>query len=150
MDLSNLDVVSGANKGTNISITHPGTGEDLGIRIHVLGRDSDVFKKLSDQQNKKRIGRMHRGGIFRPQPVPASEIEKDALELLVACTLAWHTEAKVDKEGAELEPRKDSITWKGQEYTCSPENVKLLYVALPWMKEQVDLEVNDRANFISG
>lgn len=154
MDLKKLDVISGANEGADVRLKHPGTGDDLGIVIHVLGRDSAVFHDLADKQNKRRISRMTRGGVFRAQALPASEIEKDALELLVACTQYWYTEAKVDDAGTEVEPRKDSIEFDGQFIDGTAgnaqlaENARMIYSRLPWAREQVDVEVNDRANFV--
>jgi len=124
MDLTQFDVVSPANEGVWMNLEHPVTGEPLDVRIKLAGIDSDYYKKeLRKQQNKK----FKKG--FRK--LSAEELEADTIELLVACTLDW--------EGVELE---------GQALECNPENVRKIYKRFPWIKEQVDNFINDRANFL--
>ena len=124
MDLTQFDVVSPANEGVWMNLEHPVTGEPLDVRIKLAGIDSDYYKKeLRKQQNKK----FKKG--FRK--LSAEELEADTIELLVACTLDW--------EGVELE---------GQALECNPENVRKIYKRFPWIREQVDNFINDRANFL--
>ena len=124
MDLTQFDVVSPANEGVWMNLEHPVTGEPLEVKIKLAGVDSDYYKKeLRRQQNK----RFKKG--FRK--MNAEELESETIELLVACTLDW--------EGVELE---------GQTLECNPENVRKIYKQFPWIKEQVDNFINDRANFL--
>ena len=124
MDLTQFDVVSPANEGVWMNLEHPVTGEPLDVKIKLAGVDSDYYKKeLRKQQNKK----FKKG--FRK--LSAEELEADTIELLVACTLDW--------EGVELE---------GQALECNPENVRKIYKRFPWIREQVDNFINDRANFL--
>lgn len=53
------------------------------------------------------------------------------IELLTACTASWN------------------LTWNGKQPECTPENVRKLYAEQPWIREQVDVFVGDRANFPS-
>lgn len=129
-DLSALDTAKAANAGFNVDLYHPANNADLGIKIRVLGKDSDEFRRVSNAQNKRRMDRMQRGGFRNTTPSP-EELEQNGIELLAACTLGW-TGVIVD----------------GQPLAFSRDNVKMLYGRFPWIKEQVDAAIGDRANFI--
>lgn len=135
IDLSNIDTVKGSNEGFDVQIYHPGTNEDLDISITVLGKDSDEFQKVSRTQQKKRMEKMSKGG-FRNTNVPIESVEADGIQLLAAVTKSW-------RQG-----EKQTITVDGQELACTKENAVALYERFPWIKEQVDTAVGDRANFI--
>jgi len=140
-DLGDIDTVKAANKGFDVELYHPSTEEDTGIFITVLGKDSDEFQKISRQQNKKRIDRMTKNG-FRPNKATPSQEELDAngLELLAACTIGWKT--------IDGDEEKDTILFNGEELNFSVGAAKKLYTERPWVKEQVDIAIGDRANFI--
>lgn len=130
IDLSTIDTVKGANEGFDVTIYHPGTHEDLDIVIRVLGKDSDEFNKITRAQNKKRMAKMSKGG-FRAGSIPPEEFERDGIELLAACTLSW-----------------SGVVIDGEEVKCSKESAAELYERFPWIKEQIDTAIGDRANFI--
>ena len=132
-DLSSLDVVRSANDGVAIDILHPVTKEPLGITITVLGADSAAFKKLATDQNRRRLAKMEKQGGFKPSAVTQDERDEDAIELLAACTKAWN--------GVVL----DAVTLE-----CNRDNAMGLYERLPWLREQIDVAIGDRANFIKG
>jgi len=132
MDLASIDTVKGSNEGFDVKIYHPGTLVDLGIVINVLGKDSDEFQKISRAQSKRRMAKMTKGG-FRPQnltPAP-EEVEQDGIELLARCTKSW-----------------SGVIIQGKEIEYNYENVLIVYERFPWIKEQIDTAVGDRANFI--
>ncbi len=131
IDLSSIDTVKGSNEGFDVQIYHPGTNEDLGITIHVLGKDSDEFIKVSRAQSKKRLAKMTKGGFRNTSTVPVEEIDQDAIALLAACTKSWK-----------------GVIVDGKAVECTPENVAMIYERFPWIKEQVDTAIGDRANFI--
>ena len=137
IDLASMDTVKGSNEGFDVKIYHPGTLVDLGIVINVLGKDSDEFQKVSRSQSKKRMAKMTKGG-FRAQSMtpPPEEIEADGLDLLAKCTKSW-------KQGD-----KNAITLDGKELEFSYGAAVVIYTRFPWMKEQIDIAVGDRANFI--
>jgi hypothetical protein len=132
VDLSSIDTVKGSNDGFDVQIYHPGTNEDLGSTIKVLGKDSDKFIKVSRGQNKKRMAKMTKGG-FRATAIPVEEIEQDSLMLLAACTVGW---VGVVVDGKALDFNED--------------NAVMVYERFPWIREQVDAAMGDRANFIKG
>jgi len=131
MDLSSIDTVKGANEGFDVRIYHPGTNVDLDIIINVLGKDSDEFQKVSRTQSKKRMAKLSKGGFRATNSVPVEEIESDGLQLLAACTKAW-----------------SGIMIDGKEVLCNLDNAVMVYERFPWIKEQIDSAIGDRANFI--
>ncbi len=135
MDLASIDTVKGANAGAEVKLYHPSTNEDMGITIRVLGKDSDEFQKINRAQSKRRMEKMSKGG-FRGANIPLESIEQDGLELLASLTKTW-------KQGD-----KQTLTLDGVELACNKDNAVLIYKRFPWIKEQVDSFIGDRANFI--
>ena len=131
VDLSSIDTVKGANEGFDVRIYHPGTNEDLDIIINVLGKDSDEFQKVSRAQSKKRMAKLSKGGFRASTTVPIEEIEQDGIQLLAACTKSW-----------------TGVVIEGKEIACNLDNAVMVYERFPWIKEQVDTAIGDRANFI--
>lgn len=133
VDLAAIDTVKGSNEGFDVQIYHPGTNEDLGITINVLGKDSDEFQKVSRAQSKKRLAKMQKGGFRTTQQAPIEEIEADGIALLAACTRGW-----------------SGIVIEEKPIPFSTDNAVMVYERFPWIKEQVDVAIGDRANFIKG
>lgn len=131
IDLADIDTIKGANEGFDVRIYHPGTNEDLDITINVLGKDSDEFQKISRAQHKKRMAKTLKGGFRNNATIPVEEIEQDGLELLASCTKAW-----------------TGVILDGEQLECNKENAIIIYERFPWIKEQVDIAIGDRANFI--
>ena len=139
MDLSKLDTVKQASEGFELQLQDPGTNKNLGIFITVLGHDSEEYTKLQSKQNKRRTARMFSAGRFKPGAISDEEIKQDTIELLAECTKAWRD------EGEKL---PESIKVGVAVMECTRENAIKLYTEYPWVKEQVDAAVVDRANFI--
>lgn len=148
IDLASIDTVAGSNAGFDVQLYNPGTNVDLGITIRVLGKDSDEFQKVSRTQSRKRTAKMTKGG-FRNVASMASieEIEQDGLELLAACTIGWHR-IDTDDTGKVSGAVKDTLLIDGNEIPFSVANALMVYERFPWIKEQVDIAIGDRANFI--
>lgn len=131
VDLAAIDTVKGANEGFSVRIYHPGTNEDLDITINVLGKDSDEFQKVSRAQSKKRMAKMQKGGFRSTTAIPVEEIEADGIQLLAACTKTWA-----------------GVVMDGKTIDCTADNAVMIYERFPWIKEQIDTAIGDRANFI--
>lgn len=131
VDLAALDTVKGANEGFDVDIYNPATNEDLGIKIRVLGKDSDEFQKVSRAQSKKRMAKISKGGFRNQSSIPVEEIEQDGIELLAACTRGW-----------------SGVVIEGKEIPYNQPAAVDLYTRFPWIREQVDTAIGDRANFI--
>jgi hypothetical protein len=78
---------------------------------------------------------MSKGG-FRNTNVPIESVEADGIQLLATVTKSW-------RQG-----EKQTLTVEGKELPCTKDNAVILYERFPWIKEQVDTAVGDRANFI--
>jgi hypothetical protein len=144
-DLSSLDVVTGANEGFELELYNPATQEDLGIFITVLGKDSTEFRKLQAEQNQRRLDRAGRAGNVSKM-LSERQIRADGIELDAACTKSWRT-VTPDADG-ETEHSKSVILVAGTELECTKQNAIKLYTDFPWIKEQVDEAILDRANFM--
>jgi hypothetical protein len=129
-DLADLDLVSAANEGVEVELVHPTNGEGLGIKVRVVGRDSDEFRRLSAAQARRRVQRMSKGG-FRNKTQDVEELEAEGIELLAACTKGW-TGMVMNKEVVPFS-RDAAIT---------------IYTKYPWIREQVDTAIGDRSLFI--
>lgn len=136
MDLSKFDLnKDSVANGAVMTVAHPQTGEDLlddkgtPVTITLLGKDSPEFKKVLRRNANKKIDYMQSTG--RKIVVKVEDLEKDGLELAVAATKAW---SGINVDGALLE--------------CVPENVESTYNRFPWLREQVESFINNRANYL--
>ncbi len=126
MDLNNLDFKATAQDGATVDITHPTTGEDTGIKIFVKGKDSADYRKKSLEIQNRRIAKLSKGKSFS-----AEMSETEGLELLAAVTTGW-----------------DGIKRGGVVVSFSEAEARDLYAGFPFIREQVDAAVADRANFL--
>ena len=128
MDLETLDTRKGADAGFELHLTHPRTGEALPMVINLLGADSRVYQDAQRTQNRRRLAEAQK---VRRMTLTPEALEADALELLVAVTRGW-----------------SGFTQGGKAVDCTPQNVQRIYTEFPWIREQVDLAIGDRANFL--
>lgn len=99
--------------------------------ILLRGADSDTYQDAFREQQRKRAQAMAKA---RKMVVPSpEELENDALELYAATTVAWGDLDQVGVAG---------------ELACTPKNAIELYRSRPDIREQVDLFINERANFL--
>jgi hypothetical protein len=128
-DLTSLDTSEAAETGAVLEVLHPTENTPLGIKITLAGADSDIYRKTVNKNVNKRVQRMKPGQSL---PFTAEEQEESGLNLLAVCTLAW-----------------EGIVVEGDALPCNKENAKMVYQRFPWIKEQVDQFIGDRANFLS-
>ena len=67
----------------------------------------------------------------RGQQRSAEEIISDARRVIVACTMEW-----------------EGFTEGGKPYVLSSPNADKLFQSSPWLREQADVFVSSRANFM--
>ncbi|MAO65047.1 MAG: hypothetical protein CL666_08605 [Balneola sp.] len=133
MDLSNLSV-DPENQTAVLTVLHPTThapltdedGNEVTITIH--GPDS---KAQTELQRKFRNKALKDGVKRKNMSISSEQLEARALDMDVAATADWQN---IGLDGKELE--------------CTPENVKMVYTKLPWIREQVEEFMADRANFM--
>lgn len=129
MDLGKLDLNKSANEGAWITLKHPATGEDLSGKIKVVGKDSTKFLQLSEEYRRKTLEDM-KSNKTMAQKMESAQEQSDAI--LVACTIDW-----------------DGMVLDGEDLPFNESNVKMIYQRFTWIKEQVDIAIADRANFLT-
>lgn len=99
-----------------------------GVAIMVVSIDSERYREAERRVKQLRLDRLSgRGGRAN-----ATEIDKEAFDMLVECTVDW-----------------EGFLEDGQALTCTAENVAKVYTVAPWIKEQVSVFMGDRRNFSS-
>jgi len=129
MDLASLDLTKASNDGAWITLKHPATGEELSGRIKIVGKDSTKFTQLSEEFKRKALEDMKSSKTMAQRMDNAQE-QSDAI--LVACTIDW-----------------DGMMLDGEDLPFTEANVKMVYKRFTWIKEQVDVAIADRANFLT-
>jgi hypothetical protein len=124
MDLAKFDNTA-AETGTELVLLNPIDDEPTDMKIMVLGFDSSKAKEAIRASGNKRL---KRGKLVSTM----EEMEQSGLNLTAACTISW-----------------SGIEENGEEVEFAPANVKRIYTEYPWIKEQVDAFIGDRANFLS-
>lgn len=126
IDLSQFaDLTKVQDDGIDVSILHPKTGEELGITIRVAGPDSDRQKKARNAINNERLR------MSRNKRLTAAELETDALKITAASIISW-----------------DGVVENGEAVPLNAENATAILTRYPFIREQLDTAVGDRAGFI--
>jgi hypothetical protein len=134
LDLSRLDVRKGADAGFELQLTHPVSGAPLPIFVTILGADSDEYQGALREQQRKYTERMARG---KRAPVTQDEMEEQSLVLLARITRSWRTVGEVALDSKPFP-------------AFSSAEARRLYERFPWIREQIDRAMGDRANFLPG
>lgn len=129
MDIANFDTRKTADKGHDLVIVDV-NGAKTDIVITIRGADSAAYQSAMREQQRKRrqqFNKNPRRGILQ---TPEQD-EEDALDLVVASTVAW---IGIEKDGKEL--------------PFSEANARSLYTDYPAIREQVEQAIADRSNFL--
>lgn len=126
MDISEIKVV---DDSVPMVLQHPATGEDLRddqgrpMTIYLVGQDSKEMRgirsELYSQNRKARTDTFDRA-------------EARSMRILVGCT-----------------KRFENLQMGGAEIEYSDEAAEKLYRDFPWIRDQVDLFIGERANFLA-
>lgn len=134
MDLSQLESINAAEEGAELELRSPVDGSPLfndetgePWTIRVLGMDSSRYQDVRHKLANRRLQKRGRGGI----KMTAQEIEAGDLELICEITLGW-----------------SGITLNKEPFEFTKPNVRQLYTNWPWIREQVEEFIADRANFL--
>ena len=128
MDLAKLDLTKASNEGAWYTLKHPATGEELSGRIKIVGKDSTKFTQMSEEFRRKTLEDM-KSTKTMSQKMESAQEQSDTI--LVACTLDW--------EGMMLD---------GEDLPFTEANVRMIYSRFHWIKEQIDIAIADRSNFL--
>ena len=109
-----------------MAVRHPDTGEDIpGVTITLASMDSERFRKAKNAIVNRRLSDM------TGRRMTAERAEEETLDGLAAITVKW-----------------TGIVYDGAEQPCDTDHVKAVYRKVPWLREQVDMFVGQRANFL--
>src|SRR6476469_2358825 len=132
-DLATLDTATASDAGARIDIVHPVTKTPLGLFVTVLGKHSNTFRELVRERINKRIKEeslaARRGKPLEPRS--AEEVEREAIEMLIACTTGWGTDI-YEGEGKErhVKETKPTILFSGERYEFNAQNAALIYTKM--------------------
>jgi hypothetical protein len=127
VELTQFDTRESAERGFEMQLINPRTGEKIEAWITVRGADSNAYRERQRVQQKERIERAAR--VQRVAVTP-EELEESALELLAAATVGWR-----------------GINLDGEALGFSFDAAVKLYRRFRWIAELVDRAINDRGNF---
>lgn len=124
MDLSNIVAV-----GRTVDILHPKTKEPVGLKVDLL---PDTDEKVEAARRKIQNRRL----ASRSIKVTAEQMDAEGIELLSAAITGWEWCGE--------------LTFRGEKPECTPENVRRVLKALPWVKKQIDEESGYTEAFFEG
>ena len=127
MDLKDFSTKK-ANEGAELTLLHPVTGELLDAKIKLLGQDSEVYVRESNKIVDRRIKTLRNRNAKK---LTAAETNEENKQLYAAVTVGW-----------------SGFKNHGKEIEFSRQNVLDVYAKEPWILEQVEDFVEDRANFL--
>lgn len=127
-DLSNYDTSKGAAAGAAMVLYAP-DGKPTDITFTLRGTDSPAYQQARREQADARMEEMSRRGL---RGVQLRDVEDGALELLAAVTVGW----------------TDTLLVDGEAYPFNRDNAIKLYKRFPWIREQVEAFIANRANFL--
>ncbi len=131
--------MTASTAGVAMKVRHPISGavllqdkngdeEQKPVTLTLRGVDAPEFQNERKSIMQRRLNASVGKGKVK---VSADEIENDALDLLIKCTVEW-----------------DGIIYQEKSLQCNPANVRMIYTQLPWLREQADAFTEDRANFL--
>lgn len=126
MKLAEFDTVTRANDGVEIELRRLTDGSPSGAFIKVYGIDSDVFRAIQTERAQDALAREAK----RAPALTPAEVEERAIRTLARCTIGWR--------GIEGIPE------------FSVEAAADLYRKYPAIREQINVAIADRANFLMG
>lgn len=124
-DLSSFkDLISAQESGTEVQITHPGTGEPIGISMMVAGPDSKRQKAATAFIVAERAE-------LRLRKITAARMEEETNRIAAASIISWN-----------------GVIESGKSLEYSPSVALGLLTRYPFMREQITTYSGDRANFL--
>ena len=126
MKLSEFDTKTLSNKGVDVELKSLRDNSKTGAFITVLGTDSDAFKDIQIERAREALDRETRG---LPQ-LTAEERDEQGIKTLARCTVGWN-----------------GIDGLGE---FSQAAAIELYRNYPAIREQVNVAIADRRNFLLG
>jgi hypothetical protein len=128
MKLSKFNTTKRSNSGVELELTLLGSGDKSGVFITLLGRDGTVFRSIRDERSRAMTDRVQAGkGEYTPE-----EQDDMVCDTLSKLTLGWRNIE--DDDGSEL--------------AFTKEKAYQIYRDHPAIREQANLFLADRGNFV--
>lgn len=125
LDLNEFSgLISSQDSGTEVEITHPRTGEPIGITMLIAGPDSKRQKAATALIVAERAE-------LRLRKITAARLEEESNRIAAASIISW-----------------SGVTEGGKELEYSPSVALGLLARYPFIREQIEVIRNDRANFL--
>jgi len=121
MDLNEVTIDDTAT----IDILHP-NGDKTDIKITIFGGDSDQHKAQEAKNRNKNMNAARKG-----KKITAEQSDAQDDDLLIASVASWEN---VEENGKLLE--------------CNSANIKKVFKAWPFVREQINRAIVDRTNFM--
>jgi len=110
----------------DVRITHPGTGEPIGLIIKAVSLQDDRVAVVRRRLQNKALR-------ARNKTTTAETIEENGNELLMAAIVGWEWGGDSD--------------WKGKKLEFTSGNLKIVLTEAPWLAQQIDTALADEAAF---
>lgn len=132
-DLSDFDTVAGSEKGAKCYLVHPLTQADLVIGgeriwISLFGPDSEAYIKESNRIANKRLNIARKNGVST-----AESIQQENKMLVAKMITGWH----------------QKFGYKKKILPFNKENAIFVVNNIPWVYDQLNAFLGERANFIA-
>jgi hypothetical protein len=135
MDLATFDTAK-SGLTAQMKVEHPGTGETVlqedgktPVTMTLCSADGEDYRRVLRTTANRRLEKQQQRG--KRAKLSVEEIEGDAIEALVAATKDW-----------------SGIEYRGRKLEFNVDNCRMIYKDLPWLREQVDAFISERANFL--
>ena len=123
-DFAARDCAARAERGACLEVLDPLSGEGTGVSITLAGADSSIYRNASSALVRRRLKNGSRTA-FDPD-----KVREEGIEILAACTLSWK-----------------GVVVDGKTLPCTRENAVMLYSRFPWLREQAESFIADRAAY---
>lgn len=124
--MTDLSTIKAAERG--IDITHPGTGDEVGLRIILLPDNHPQVRAASRKSLNDRL--------YAKGKVTAEKMEASRIDMLVASVGGWQWSG--------------DLTFHGEKPEFNDANLRKVLKELSWISEQIDAGLGDRAEFFRG
>ncbi|MDR2945992.1 MAG: hypothetical protein LBV79_04525 [Candidatus Adiutrix sp.] len=111
-----------------LKILNPKDNSDTGLRFHLAGPDSEIYRRAESAARNKSLARQTKTKLT------AEMVDEQVLEHLLAVTIGW-----------------EGLVYNGQPLEFTSDNLRHIYTEprLRFIREQVEAFVSDRQNFFS-
>lgn len=138
--------ISGLTPGERtVEITHPATGNPLGVRVTLCSIDDESLKKLKREITDERLKLEQRN-----KSIKADDIERNAQRLLWTAARGWewyNPTGNVGDEGYDADALPD---FNGEQPAFSQKNFVAVIAKLAWFSAQLYEELDDTKSFFEG